>query len=422
MTHFPGRLACAAALLALLAVPAAAGASQAAGPPSVSATAAPTGGPNPGVRNYLTGVEALTSTDVWAVGYYCTSGCGTPKETDQTLIERWDGTAWTQIPSPDPSTQVSRLRSVTATSASDAWAVGYYCSSNCNESKEQEQTLILHWNGTAWSQVTSPNTFSDELESVTATSPTDAWAVGYYCESGCLNVLKADGTLIEHWNGTDWSKVTSPSPGAKPLADGLRGTAATGTADAWAGGTYCASGCGTPSEKDKNLIEHWTGTAWSQIASPTPKGGPVLYTVSADSSTDAWAAGYDNGSKTMLLHWNGTAWSKATSPDPGSVSLLYGLAAESPTDAWAVGKFFSASAGGWKTLILHWDGTAWQRVSSPSPGPKPHPDGLVVSQVSADSAADAWAVGSYCSARCATNSERDHTLILHWNGTRWSVS
>jgi hypothetical protein len=42
--------------------------------------------------------------------------------------------------------------------------------------------------------------------------------------------------------------------------------------------------------------------------------------------------------------------------------------------------------------------------------------------VSADSPTDAWAVGSYCSSHCAENSERDKTLILHWNGTAWSVS
>jgi hypothetical protein len=63
------------------------------------------------------------------------------------------------------------------------------------------------------------------------------------------------------------------------------------------------------------------------------------------------------------------------------------------------------------TLILGWNGTAWSQVSSPSPGPASN----VLTGVSADSATDAWAVGSYLS-----KSVRD-TLILHWNGTAWSV-
>jgi hypothetical protein len=35
--------------------------------------------------------------------------------------------------------------------------------------------------------------------------------------------------------------------------------------------------------------------------------------VSADSATDAWAVGYYTkaSTRTLLLHWNGTAWSKA---------------------------------------------------------------------------------------------------------------
>jgi hypothetical protein len=37
------------------------------------------------------------------------------------------------------------LTGVTAGSATDAWAVGYYIS------KSVRHTLILHWNGTAWS-------------------------------------------------------------------------------------------------------------------------------------------------------------------------------------------------------------------------------------------------------------------------------
>ena len=40
-----------------------------------------------------------------------------------------------------------------------------------------------------------------------------------------------------------------------------------------------------------------------------------------------------------------------------------------------------------------------------------------LTSVSADSASDAWAVGSYVS---NTTGVRD-TLILHWNGTAWSV-
>ena len=68
----------------------------------------------------------------------------------QTLIVRWNGTAWKKVPSPSPAG--STLYGVAATSASNAWAVG--CS-NCSASGVYK-TLILHWNGIGWKQVPSP--------------------------------------------------------------------------------------------------------------------------------------------------------------------------------------------------------------------------------------------------------------------------
>src|SRR2546430_11599041 len=41
------------------------------------------------------------------------------------------------------------------------------------------KTLILHWNGTTWAHVPSPNPASfNNLTGVTATSASNAWAVG----------------------------------------------------------------------------------------------------------------------------------------------------------------------------------------------------------------------------------------------------
>jgi len=65
--------------------------------------------------------------------------------------------------------------------------------------------------------------------------------------------------------------------------------------------------------------------------------------VSAVSATDAWAAGYYTKStgvaEPLILHWNGTAWKKVTTPAPsgGRYNSLYGVSAVSATDAWAAG-------------------------------------------------------------------------------------
>ena len=101
------------------------------------------------------------------------------------------------------TTQTNVLYSVTCVSASDCWAVGYYYNGSYN------QTLIEQYNGTGWSIVTSPNsstTQNNYLESVTCVSVSDCWAVGYYYTGTYYQ------TLIEQTtNGTSWSIDTSPN-------------------------------------------------------------------------------------------------------------------------------------------------------------------------------------------------------------------
>jgi hypothetical protein len=128
--------------------------------------------PNPGLDNLLTGVSAVSSSDVWAVGYDGDSNAGT----FQTLILHWNGAAWSQVSSPNPSSTTNQLYGVSAVSSTDAWAVGGYTSQTGGA------TLILHWNGTTWSKVASPNPGAgfNVLYAVSADSGADAWAVGQF--------------------------------------------------------------------------------------------------------------------------------------------------------------------------------------------------------------------------------------------------
>lgn len=91
---------------------------------------------------------------------------------------------------------------MSTSSATDAWAVGTKCLPSCR----QTSTLARHWNGTRWPEVASPNPGpkGNTLTDVTDVSPADAWAVGYFGNSTCAFAA----TLILHWNGTAWS-VTS---------------------------------------------------------------------------------------------------------------------------------------------------------------------------------------------------------------------
>lgn len=131
---------------------------------------------------------------------------------------------------PNPSSAANQLQSVAVVSACNAWAVGYY------DKGTVPQTLIEHWNGTRWRRVTSPNPggagHSNLLNAVAVSQSGKAWAVGFY--EGRM----ANQTLILNWNGARWRRLPSSNPGGSAEANYLNGVAATPTGCAWAVGDY----------------------------------------------------------------------------------------------------------------------------------------------------------------------------------------
>ena len=253
--------------------------------------------PNPGPDGtLLSGVAAVSANNVWAVG---------ETGTQKTVILHWNGKAWTRVSSPSPGSY-DQLFGVAATSAGNAWAVGQ------TQNGTGIHTLTLHWNGKAWSQVPSPSPgpMGDKLYGVTATSAGNAWAVGY-------STVYSEGwkTLILHWNGKAWTQVPSPDPvtvsSSKLTWNILQGVAATSAGNAWAVGYDEVALQGS-----KTMILHWNGKAWKQVASPNPFCATCdsLYGVAAASARSAWAVGTVNvGGEVVILHWNGTRWANSTS-------------------------------------------------------------------------------------------------------------
>ncbi len=143
---------------------------------------------------------------------------------------------WRVVPSPaidvSNSTFGAQLNAVAVVSATDIWAVGY--GPLPGGAAFVKQTLIEHWNGSAWSIVPSPNpppNFANvELDGVFALSSSNVWAVGFFDDpSGSTRF-----TLIEHWNGSSWSVVSSPSP--DPNLNELHSIAGVASNDLWAVG------------------------------------------------------------------------------------------------------------------------------------------------------------------------------------------
>jgi hypothetical protein len=141
-----------------------------------------------------------TTTNAWAVG----------SDANHSLIEhRNSALAWSVVPSPANEPAGGELDAITAVSANDIWAVGHSRSGSVGNAFEP---LIEHWNGTAWTLVPSPSVTAgnaqDTLSSVSAIGSSDVWAVG-----AALQNFSVNQTLAEHWDGTAWQIVPSANPG-----------------------------------------------------------------------------------------------------------------------------------------------------------------------------------------------------------------
>ena len=74
----------------------------------------------------------------------------------------------------------------------------------------------------------------------------------------------------------------------------------------------------------------------------------------------------DNAS-TLIEHWEGTAWTVVPSPSPGTdASFLFGVRAATPTSIWAVGEV--NNSGAVTALVLHWNGATWAQQKLPDLG------------------------------------------------------
>ena len=284
--------------------------------------------PNARTNNWLNGVAALSAANVWAVGF---SNDSTWAQ-NRTLAEHWDGTKWTVIATPNPTSGENDLWGVAAVSENDVWAVG-----DVSTSTGGLKTLIEHWNGTAWSVVSTPNlTPYNALRAVSASSTGDVWAVGNAYDAQ-TDTWK---TLTEHWDGTRWKIVSSPSQGAD---DYLRAVSARASNDVWFVGEADDP---APNYTPHPLVEHWNGSTWSIVSSR--QGAYTLYGTVALTATDAWIVGDANqGAQTLGEHWTGTSWSVVATPNvAGSSENALDAVAATGTTLWAVG------ASGGKTLVL----------------------------------------------------------------------
>jgi hypothetical protein len=114
----------------------------------------------------LADLAVVSANDIWAVG---TERIG---DEDATVTLHWNGSVWSLVPSPNVGPEVDNsLMGVAAVVSNNVWAVGTQQPTSSSDS----HTLILHWNGSAWSIVPSPNdggsAVTNHLLAATAVAP-----------------------------------------------------------------------------------------------------------------------------------------------------------------------------------------------------------------------------------------------------------
>ena len=209
--------------------------------------------------------------------------------------EATHGADWTLVRSDLPA-----LHAIWGSAANDVFAVG-------------DGGAILHYDGAAWSAMTSGT--DNALFGLWGSSANDVIAVG------------ALGTAL-HYDGAAWSFMAHDLYPPNPLF-GVWGSRWN---DVYAVGMMSS-------------ILHYNGVSWSTMPSGTTYG---LNAIWGSAANDIYAVGFWG----TIVHFAGSVWSAASSPTTDGLNGIWGSAAN---DVYAVGN------GG---TILHFNGASWSVMDS----------------------------------------------------------
>lgn len=330
-------------------------------------------------RSTIADFAVLSPTDAWAVGTSDRAIDGHWETREQSLVMRWNGIAWSSVPSPSPSagdtpsaTRVY-LNAVAASGPDDAWAVGSHDDYGSEGLHVGSHVLALHWDGESWtdSDMPIPSDISavqgasgDRLHDVVSFAADDTWMVGSWFVAESDGTVRWPGAAI-HWNGSGFEVHEMPMV-AEDEQQAMLGVDGVATDDLW------VVGAGGGSQ-----IYHWDGGNWTHVPGPAPGVENELHDVEAIASDDVWAGGWWRDEwwvqYPFITHWDGVSWSEVETPAGGQEIAVLGP-----------DRMITQGVGGWAS----WDGTSW----SEDRGPVLIPWGFVQA-LEGVSGCDAWVGG-----------------------------
>jgi hypothetical protein len=237
---------------------------------------------------------------------FCMAVGGQQPKTDLTidslnLAESWNGSSWVVQPTPTPDAFhilgcelevfcYSSLQSVACLSPNDCNAVGTYYNG------DHVHPFAEHWDAYVWTiqPTQEPPAYSGYyplgswLSGVSCSTSNDCTAVGSYNNETPDGMSTVDGTLIEHWDGSDWRIQASP-PFPRFSNAALTSVSCPKPNDCTAVGSYLYGYPDSPSTAA--LVEHWNGSTWAIQATPNVVGHSGLSAVSCAKKAHCEAVG-----------------------------------------------------------------------------------------------------------------------------------
>jgi hypothetical protein len=282
-------------------------------------------------QNWLHGLAWLAPDDIWAVGR--SYGQFTASDWNQeTLALHFDGSAWSVVPTPNPSPAPEltwcTLDAIAALAPDDIWAAGSRQAQDACFGYVGLHNLVLHWDGSAWQVMDAPlppcfgaqGVSGDSIHDILALAPDDIWFFGEWITMNAQGVTWRPA-LAMHWDGSDFSVTEVPVVGAGGAT--IYAADAAGPDDIWAVG---ASGDGDPAASSPSYIYHWDGQDWSHVpAPPAPGLYHTLGGVEVLAPDDVWISGSawapPDVVTPFMLHWDGSRLTQVQVPYAGGLIL-----------------------------------------------------------------------------------------------------
>jgi len=245
--------------------------------------------PHPFDQENLYGVASTSQSDVWAVG------SGRDGEGSfHTLALHFDGKKWSVVPTVDPGTEGNVLYGVVAVRPDDVWAVGQKIGE-----QGPDQSLIEHWDGSSWSEVPAAqdSVASTQLIAVAAACHDNIRAVGD-TQDGVVSLR----TFAQASDGEEFSQKNTANPSTGD--NRLEGIAVVSEDQAWAVGNFLDPVTGG---QDTLILSGGEHSPWRQVPSPNPSsdGDNQLASIAKVGRHDLWAVGGFDGpdaAQTLIVH------------------------------------------------------------------------------------------------------------------------